>query len=416
MQIKMVGIDHNKAALSYRESFSFTQAEIVYAMEELMKEPGVKGCVILSTCNRTELWLSMENGLDLGAREGVISAYELLCQVKRINPDKYRELFIERAGETAVFHLMEVACGLDSRIFGEDQIISQVGEALGLSRTHQCADTLLEKVFQTAISAGKKVRTEVKLAEADSSAALQAVALLKAQLGSLKEITALVIGNGQMGILAAEALRDAGAKVQMTLRKKLHKTELKESAMPAGCTMIPYEERVAALSGAQVVVSATRSPHYTLKKEEVKGHLPKEPSIWIDLAVPRDIDPSISQLGQVDIYDMDHIGPAEGAERNQEATAAARQILQEYLEELQQWLRLRIVVPEIKEIVQHTTDDVMLRMESTLEEKVKEELRVAAEKALSKLFFGLKDHLQGDAWQECIEAIHQAALKDTLKS
>lgn len=408
LQIKMVGIDHNKAALAYRESFSFTQAEIAFAMGELMKEPGVKGCIILSTCNRTELWLSME--------EDGASPYEMLCKVKRIAPDKYREFFIERAEEIAIFHLMEVACGLDSKIFGEDQIISQVGEALQLSRAHQCTDILLEKVFQTAIGAGKKVRTEVKLSEADSSAALQAVALLKERLGTLQGISALVIGNGQMGILAAEALRAAGAKVQMTLRKKLHKTEEKESAMPAGCTMIPYEERVEALSGAQVVISATRSPHYTLKKEEVKGHLRAEPSLWIDLAVPRDIDPAISQLGGVEIYDMDHIGPAKETVRNQEAMVAARQILKEYLEELQQWLRLRRVLPEIKKIVQCATEDVMMRIESPLEEGIKEEIRGAAEKALGKLFFGLKDHLQGDAWQECIEAIHQAALKDTLKS
>jgi glutamyl-tRNA reductase len=215
LRLKMVGIDHNRASIEYRELFSFTKAGSTEAMRDLKENYPVDGCVILSTCNRTELWIS--TGEDLSPRL-------MLCALKDADPDRYKDLFIEREGEEAALHLLELACGLDSRIFGEDQIISQVREALELARDQQCTDMVLEKVFQTAVGAAKKVKSKVRLAAADGSTALQVLALLKEKLGDIRGVTCLMIGNGKMGQLVAGLLAAQGAEVKMTLRKTMHAT------------------------------------------------------------------------------------------------------------------------------------------------------------------------------------------------
>lgn len=416
LNIKMVGIDHNKASIEYREFFSFTKTGAIDAMKTLKERYPIDGCVVLSTCNRTELWISTESNL---------SPCRMLCALKDADAGSYRELFIEREGEAAVQHLMELACGLDSRIFGEDQIISQVREALTLAQQSQCADTVLEKVFQTAVGAAKKVKSTVRLAAADSSTALQVLSLLKKKLGDIRGVTCLMIGNGKMGQLTCAALQAHGVQVKMTLRKAIHGSHPTKSVIPEGCMMVPYEDRHLELASSKVVISATRSPHYTLKRSEVEGCLSKEPSIWIDLAVPRDIEPGIGSLEGITLYDIDHLTTEESQERNEKSREEALTILREYLDELKQWFAFRERVPEIRNIVKLSVEDVARRLDQPLESvelseeeknQMKTEIERAVEKSVGKLLFGLKDTLRHSLWKECLDAVYDAANKDTLKS
>lgn len=421
----MVGIDHNKASIEYRELFSFTKSESIEAMKQLKEKYQIGGCIILSTCNRTELWISNSSEGKENKRIK-LSPYEMLCGSKGVDSNRYKDFFIEREGEAAAFHLLELTCGLDSKIFGEDQIISQVREAMILSRKSKCIDMVLEKVFQTAIGAAKKVKSQVHLASVDGSTALQAVSLLKEKKGNLKEVPCLIIGNGQMGKLVASAMLAQGADIKMTLRKKMHGQEITESLAIEGCTMIPYENRIKELASAEVVISATRSPHYTLKKDEVEGHFNKKANnIWIDLAVPRDIDPSISTLDGVSIFDIDHLEGVKNHIKNRQNLEVSLKILKEYLEDLKQWFAFRKRVPEIQNIVKLTVEDASKRILRPIEymelqEKDKKQLQTemqkSLEKTIGKLLFGLKDTLKDSLWQECLEAINRAASKDTLKS
>ncbi|HVI40206.1 MAG TPA: glutamyl-tRNA reductase [Anaerovoracaceae bacterium] len=416
LQIKMVGIDHNKASIEYRELFSFTKAGAVDAMRHLRERYPIEGCVLLSTCNRTELWISAESDL---------SPYQMLCSLRGTNAGQYRDLFIEREGEKAAMHLLELSCGLDSKIFGEDQIISQVREAIVLAQKHHCTDMVLEKVFQTAIGAAKKVKSQVQLAEADGSTALQVVSLLKEKLGDIRGITCFMIGNGKMGQLICNTLLTHGATVKMTLRKTMHGIHSTESAIPEGCIMIPYEDRIRELASSNVVISATRSPHYTLKKNEVEGYLNKEPSIWIDLAVPRDIEPEVGSLEGITLFDIDHLAKEESRAKNDNSREAAMKILQEYLDELKQWFAFRERVPEIQDIVRLSVEDVSKRLDHPMEtielpedekKQIQIEIERAVEKSIGKLLFGLKDTLRHSLWKECLDAVYDAANKDTLKS
>ena len=418
--MKMVGIDHKKASIEYRELFSFTKAGAVNAMILLKEEYALNGCVILSTCNRTELWISLpeKDQFDL-------SPLEMLCEIKGVKPSEYQELFSEREGEEAILHLLEVACGLDSKIFGEDQIISQVREAVQLARDNRCTDVLLEKVFQTAIAAAKKVKSQVVISSADRSTALQVLSLLKEKLGNLNGVSCLMIGNGKMGQLVCNTLLAQGATVKMTLRKAVHGTMTTLSAIPDGCVMVPYEDRVRELRSSKVVISATRSPHYTLKKNEVVEFLNDESSIWIDLAVPRDIESEIGALPKIELFDIDHLAGEENQKKNKKARSEASKILAEYIKELKQWQAFRTRVPEIQDILRLSVEDVSKRLEQAIgsaelseaqRQQISNEIERAVEKSIGKLLFGLKDTLRYSLWKECLDAVHEAASRDTLKS
>lgn len=427
MQVTMIGIDHKRASIAYRELFSFTKAAAMEAMKRIRDTFDISGCLLLSTCNRTELWISYE-------KELLISPYDMLCQIKGIDRSQYGEFFVERKGSEAVDHLLRLACGLNSKIVGEDQIISQVRESLALSRKCGCEDMVLEKLFQTAIAAAKKVKSTVRLTAADQSTAHDAVARLKSELGSLKGMDCLIIGNGQMGKLIAGALVMQGANVTMTLRKKIHSCSVVDSIVPEGCTMLPYEERHQLLASAQVVVSATLSPHFTLTKEDVRKALSECESsgawkqtrhIWLDLAVPRDIDPDIAGLGNISIFDIDTLGLETVSATNQVRVEAALSILDKYANDIRRWFSFRRQVPAIHSILQLTAEDTGKRLCEPLSElglpeqqeiALQQAIAAATEKSVGKLLFGLRDTLPEQMWESCLSAIGAAARKDTLKT
>lgn len=419
MQITMIGIDHSKASIAYRELFSFTKTGAMDAMKRMKAEFRLSGCLLLSTCNRTELWIS-------SGETSHISPYDMLCEVKEIDRTQYGEFFVERKGEEAVEHLLKLACGLNSKIFGEDQIISQVREALALSRKCGCEDMVLEKVFQTAIAAAKKVKSTVRLTAVDQSIAYKAAQLLQEQLGSLKDVSCLIIGNGQMGKLIANVLISQGASVTMTLRKRMHGKEEHGSIIPEHCSMLPYEERHSALEEVQVVISATLSPHFTLKREEVETVLSEEKKrIWIDLAVPRDIDPSLDGMFGISIYDIDTMGQTVCDSASDIQVQKALSILDNYLKGVARWFAFRNQVPQIKHITALAAEDTKCRLGEPIEALVldkKEEkglteaIEAAAERSVGKLLYGLRDTLSQDLWQTCLNALEEAAEKDTLKT
>lgn len=274
----MIGIDYNKANVDIRAMFSFTKKNATAAMERLKKIPGIQGCVILSTCNRMELWASTKadwNGTLL----------EELCKIKEVDPTQYGEYFVERNEEEAVDHLFHLTSGLKSMILAEDQIITQVKDALTLAREAFVTDNVLEVLFRKAVTAGKKVKTNVIFSRANQTAMDQAIEMLKERKFPLPDARCMVIGNGEMGKLAAQSLKRTGADVTVTVRQYRSGVV----TIPMGCSRINYGERLNFLPGCDLVVSATASPNYTLTKEQVEQLSLKKQIVFIDLAVPRDL-------------------------------------------------------------------------------------------------------------------------------
>lgn len=440
----MIGIDHSRASIAYREMFSFTKAGAMEAMKNIKNEFAVNGCLLLSTCNRTELWISYDE-------KPVLSPYDMLCRIKGVDRNQYGEFFVERQGSEAADHLLRLTCGLNSKIFGEDQIISQVREALALSRKCGCEDMVIEKLFQTAIAAGKKVKSKVRITAVDQSTAHDAVQRLKSELGALKDIRCLIIGNGQMGKLVANVLAAQGARVTMTLRKKIHNCSVVDSIVPEGCTMLPYEERYEALDSSQVVISATLSPHFTLVREEVEAAFSKareydrvvmpseaghsickqgdegtlQKRIWLDLAVPRDMDPEIAGFAGIRIYDIDTLSDSSSPAANGESVEKALRILDKYAQDIERWFAFRKRVPYIQQITQLVAEDTEKRLgepvtnlslQSEQEEQLRQDIQSAAERAVGKILFGLRDTLSAERWDECLRGVLEAAKRDTLKT
>lgn len=405
MGISMIGIDYNKASVDIRAQFSFTKKNAVTAMERLKKEPGILGCILLSTCNRMELWASTREDY-----EG--SLYELLCREKEKRPEEFREYFTEREEEEAVEHLFYLTTGLKSQILAEDQIITQVKDALALSREAYCTDNVLEVLFRTAVTAAKRVKTEVSFSRANSSVIHQAIERLKEQGFSLQGKTCMVIGNGEMGRVTALALKEAGAEVTVTVRQ--YRSGI--VSIPKGCERINYGDRMELLPKCDLVVSATASPNYTLTKELMEHASLEGSLVLIDLAVPRDIEPSVGEIPKVRLYDIDSFKIDAASPKLQAGMEAAGGILRELMEEFYTWYRGKDLIPRIQEIKAEAVQDFNLRigkamrktpLEEAERDKLLEVLDTAMGKVVNKLLFGLRDSLDEEEFSNCVEGLEK---------
>lgn len=405
MSIFMLGIDHNMAPVDIRALFAFTRKNTGEALLKLKKEPGICGCIILSTCNRLELWVSTEENEKP-------ELYQWLCRLKGIEGEEYRKYFISRENEEAVEHLFYLTSGLKSQILGEDQILTQVKDALSFAREEFTTDSVLEVLFRMAVTAGKKIKTEVPFSHGNPSVIHQAIRFLEEGGYHVRNKVCMVIGNGEMGKMAAQTLKEAGADVTVTIRQ--YRSGVVN--IPVGCSRINYGERMDYLPECDLVVSATASPNYTLTEELFEDVRVERPMILIDLAVPRDIDPEIRKKENITLYDMDSFRTSETPKELADNLEAAGKIVKEQMEEFFQWLDGRDIIPRIQEIKADAVEDLNLRiekifrktpMEDSDREKLKKAVDTAAGKVVNKLIFGLRDSLNQDVFLECVEGLEK---------
>lgn len=405
MSISMIGIDHDRAPVDIRALFAFTKKNAGEAMEKMKKTAGIYGCVILSTCNRLEIWASHEDDQEL-------SLYQCLCDLKGIEDGSYEQYFVARSGEEAVKHLFYLAGGLKSQILGEDQILTQIKDALSLSREHYASDGVLEVLFRMAATAGKKIKTEVPLAHGNPSVIHQALSSLREQGYDVQGKTCMVIGNGEMGKVAAQTLKEAGGEVTVTVRQ--YRSGIVE--IPAGCSRINYGERLDFLPKCDLAVSATASPNYTLREEHLNALDISKPLLLLDLAVPRDIEPSVGKIDGIKLYDMDSFRSKTFSPEQKESLDKAARIVQDQMDEFFQWLNGRDLIPRIQEIRADAVQDLNLRidkilrntpMEESDREKLLQAVDTAAGKVVNKLIFGLRDSLNQEAFRECVAGLER---------
>ncbi|MEY8428324.1 glutamyl-tRNA reductase [Lachnospiraceae bacterium 46-15] len=405
MSISMIGIDYNRASVDIRAGFSFTKKNAAAAMERLKKEQGVLGCIILSTCNRMEIWASTQE-------EWQGSLYEFLCREKEKNQADFREYFVQRTGKEAVEHLFYLASGLKSQILAEDQIITQVKDALAFAREAYCTDNVLEVLFRMAVTAAKKVKTEVSFSRGNISVIHQALNCLENQGFHLRGKTCMVIGNGEMGKVAALALKEAGADVTVTVRQ--YRSGI--VSIPKGCSRINYGDRMEFLPKCDLAVSATASPNFTLTRQlleeaGIPGHM-----VLIDLAVPRDIEPSAGALSNITLYDIDSFKISALSPQMQASMDKAGVILAEQQEEFYGWYDGHDLIPRIQEIKKEAVEDLNLRIMKILRKTPMEDadrrmllnaIDTAAAKVVNKMLFGLRDSLKQEEFKNCVEGLER---------
>lgn len=406
MSISMVGIDYNKASVDIRAQFSFTKKNAAAAMEKLKEAPGILGCIILSTCNRMEIWASTQE-------EWEGSLFDFLCEEKGKNPEEFRRYFVERREEEAIEHLFYLTSGLKSQILAEDQIITQVKDALSMARDVYCTDNVLEVLFRMAVTAAKRVKTEVVFSRGNSSVIHQAIQKLRETGYSLDGSNCMVIGNGEMGKVAALALAEAGAHVTVTVRQ--YRSGI--VSIPKGCDRINYGERMEFFPSCDLIVSATASPNFTLTKELIQqAATGKKQQILIDLAVPRDIEPSVNEIEGITLYDIDSFKIDTNSLELQESMQKAAAILREQMEDFYCWYDGRSLIPRIQDIQAEAVQDLNLRilkilrktpMEDEDREKLLNAIDVAAGKVVSKMMFGLRDTLEKEEFINCVEGLEK---------
>lgn len=358
MEIFMAGIDFSRAALEQREGMAFTKSGALAALHKAAACPGAEGCVIISTCNRTELWLCTDAGRPDAAR--------LLCGLKGQPAERSADL-VSRRGAEAVRYLFEMTCGFHSLVWGEDQILAQVKEAAERSVLEGTAGKVLAKLFQDAVTTAKEVKTRVRFSQGSPSVATAAVRACTERFGSLRGLNCLVVGSGNMGFLAAEEFVSAGAEVCVTLRRYKYGV----SAVPDRCTAVPYDDRLARVADADIVVSATASPHCTLEAGPVAEACAGKPKkrLFFDLAVPRDIDPAVGALPGCGLLTVDDISAGLREEEQEAVFRQCRPILDRgiagFEKQLFAWASLPAVESISKEFAASLRDELVKQLEST---------------------------------------------------
>lgn len=327
MNIVMSYIDYNMAGLSEREVFSCTKTQTEEIYEKLKAKPEILGAVLIATCNRTELYLSLKEG-------SRCNPFKALCQAIDIEYDDYAFMNKTLQGDEAMIHLCKVAAGAESQIWGDGQIISQVDAAIKGAQKAKATDAILNVLFRLGATAGKKVKTLVDFKVSDNSTASRAVNIIK-KYPDVKKV--LVIGNGMIGRLVAGLLVRQGIHTTMTLRQYRHG----ENIVPRGVATVNYGDRYQIIEKSDAVISATLSPHYTVFYEQVR-ELSHVPEVFIDLAVPRDIDPEVEQIDQVRYYDIDHISQGERDARQEAQMRQIEEIIQKYVEDFHRWYNYRV--------------------------------------------------------------------------
>lgn len=414
MNIYMIGINYNNADITQREMFSLNKEQQADIAKKLINNEMAKGCIFLSTCNRTELWLSSDNQMAVDFFiEDVLENHKIDLSMK----EEIKKLFIIRKKEDAVEYLLELACGMHSQIFGEDQILSQLKAAAEDARENKHIDSILETLFRTAITGAKKVKTEVVLTNKNKSLPETIVSQLEEIEGSLKGKQCLVIGNGEMGRLMTNHLLEKDAKVEMTLRQY----KRKEAIIPSGCGVVLYEERYSNIEDKQYIFSATRSPHYTIKMEKIKDIIKKERKYYfIDMALPRDIDPKINEYENVNVLHIDDFGVK--SECSKESLDLARKIIIEHKQDFINWYHTRSWAPkvnEISEVVGEITDCKLSKVYKSIninkEEKefLQANVQVAAKKAVSKIIFEMRENMDIDQYNQLLKVL-QLTTKNTV--
>lgn len=406
INVQMLGIDHSVASLEQREKFSFTKTRLREAVRAIADIEGVNGCVMLSTCNRMEVYLSAAEG----QRETV---YECLCALKQQAPEEHRKAFVWRSGRDAVEHLFALASGMESRIVGEDQILMQVKEALSEAREAETTDKVMEVLFRMAVTAGKQVKTEITFHKSNSSAISSAIVQLKQQGYCFDGLHCMVIGNGEMGRLTATALREQGADVTVTVRQ--YRSGMVQ--IPEGCRRIHYGERYAYLPQCSVIVSATASPNLTLRREELEALNLTQPKLFLDLAVPRDIDPEIASLPYATVYDIDSFAVDRQSEETRRQMEQAHELLCGSVEEFVSWYECREFIPQIQRISREAAKDVCWRtgkafgeveISAQTQDVLEQSIERSSAKVVSKLLFALRDTAEPETLRACLDAFAQA--------
>jgi glutamyl-tRNA reductase len=303
MNILVIGLNHKTAPIEVREKVAFDGPKLDEAIAALKNSAEVKENIILSTCNRVEIYAGV-SGLDSGI-ESIKDFISNFHEVPRDLLDK--SLYIHK-GPEAVKHMYRVASSLDSMVVGEPQILGQLKDAYDSALKNKSTGVFLNKLMRKSVSVAKRIRTETKIAESAVSISFAAIELAKKIFDDLSTKSFMLIGAGEMAELAARHLINNGVKDVYITNRTIARAE--ELALEFRGKVIPFENFIQELQYTDIVICSTGAPHYILMKDHVHKTMKErkqKPMFIIDISVPRNIDPEINDLDNVYLYDVDNL-------------------------------------------------------------------------------------------------------------
>ena len=355
MMLEAVIVSHRTAGVAVRERVELTERRAEALHAALAARPEIHEAVALSTCNRTEVYL-MTSGA--GDGDGARAATAELARMAGMARGELAGALLRLQGEDAARHLFRVAAGLDSMVLGEVEIQGQVKRAYELALALSTSGPMVNRLFQDALRAGKRVRNETGISRRRVSVASLAVELARRELGDLSGRRALVIGAGKHGALTARALIDAGVRTVFVANRAHERA--KDLAQRFGGTAVAFDALARELRRCDVVLTCTSCPRRVLGRRELAAAAAGRRLVVVDTAVPRDVEPAARFVPGVSLFDLDDI------QRELEGSMAARRaealraepIVEEEVASFQRWLSALDVVPTISALRERGRDAV----------------------------------------------------------
>ncbi|MCD6269408.1 MAG: glutamyl-tRNA reductase [Deltaproteobacteria bacterium] len=364
MHIVILGLNHQTAPVATRERLAFTAEELPKVLNRLKKETGLDEVMILSTCNRVELY-GICSDLD-ECRNRLIN---FLAEYHRIETDSFADNLYFHTDSEAIRHGFRVASSLDSMVVGEPQILGQLKDAFAIAADESGTGLILNRFLHRAFFIAKEVRTRTKIASCAVSVSFAAVELAKKIFGDLNNMKVMLIGAGEMCELAARHFINQGVEqVLVTNRTLIRAQQLAEEFSGIA---LPFDMFLNHLDQVDIILSSTGAPDYLIHPQDLILALKKRrnrPMFLIDIAVPRDINPKINELDNIYLFDVDDLQDVVTEnidQRHQEAKRAEELVIRE-VEKFEQWLASLAVTPTIKKLRQQTLEISHQELKKTL--------------------------------------------------
>lgn len=301
MNLIVFGITHKNSNIGLRERVAFSKSKLHQAYELLNQEPFVKEAIIISTCNRSEIFAVAADSKR--AEDWFKSFYQSFFKLQEGELEGHYHF---TKGEDAVLYLYRVCCGMDSLVLGEDQILGQVKEAYYLGMEAGSSGKVLNRLFLEAISTAKEIKAQTGISNNPLSISTIAVKQIEKELGDLANKQVLVIGLGKMSRIAIENLMDRGVKTVYVSNRSKDAIEALLTRHPE-IQYFTFEERYQLLNQVDIIISATGAPHYVLRQEAFQRKYSFHPLCIVDIALPRDVEPTIGELPGVSLFHIDQL-------------------------------------------------------------------------------------------------------------
>jgi glutamyl-tRNA reductase len=411
MHIVVIGLNYKTAPVEIREKLSFNQAELPLAMKRLKEQKSILENIIVSTCNRTEIYAVVDQ-----LHTGRYYIKSFLSEWFNIAKEEISPFLTIHEDDAAIEHLYRVACGLDSMVVGETQILGQVRTSFLDAQDGQTVGTVFNQLFKQTITLAKRAHSETEIGANAVSVSYAAVELAKKIFGHLTNKHVVILGAGKMGELAVQNLHGNGVEKVTVLNRTLEKAELLATKFRGEAQ--PMEMLESVLSEADIVISSTGSKDYVITEKIMSKALKKRkgrPIFMVDIAVPRDLDPALSNLDSVFLYDIDDLeGIVEANMQERQAEAEKIELMiEEEIVDFKQWLRTLGVVPVISALRQKALSVQEETMQS-IERKIPD-LSERDKKVLNKHTKSIINQLLRDPILKAKEMAGEPEAEESLK-